>query len=284
MKIIAAIHGILTGQTDPSWADHLDAWLLARTERDSRQSGSSGAPVAPRTKLIKKEYQAGPWPRWNCWVRNPRLARGLVAEIELLVAAAERAQTAPSPDVAAHEGAPANAISETFDPPAIWFVAHSNGAVIALEATKRLIARGHWVAGVILTGAACEGDLAKTPLPLWVGRGRLGTAIAYCSKQDRLLPPVAATASLNTRNHPRDRSLLASLGAAFWRWLLWPYGSLGRSGWITRGKPVPDSPFFRTRWFDCGHSGYFEPSQREKTFELIYQDIITNPFVGIRRG
>lgn len=271
LRIVAAIHGLLTGETDASWVDHLDAWLLERTARSAE---------SPRLKLLKKEYRAGPWPRWNCWVRNRRLARGLAAEIELLAAAElrwAREQRLRGGGIQTPAGAKGMARApiddSEFDPPAIWFVAHSNGAVIALEATKRLIARGHWVAGVILTGAACEGELMKTPLPGWVGRGRLGIAIAYCSRLDRVLAPSMAAPGAK-------RSLAAELLGLAWRWVLWPYGSLGRTGWLCRGNPVPNSPFFRTRWFQCAHSGYFAPPRRERVFELIYQDITTSRFTG----
>ena len=66
--IIAAIHGVLTGQTDPSWPDKFDAWMLNRD---------------PEVKVLKKEYRAGPFPRWNCWVKDPLLARSLANELEL---------------------------------------------------------------------------------------------------------------------------------------------------------------------------------------------------------
>ena len=68
--IVAAIHGILTSQTDPSWPDRFDAWML---ERD------------PEVKVLKKEYRAGPFPWWNCWVKDPLLARGLANELELFL-------------------------------------------------------------------------------------------------------------------------------------------------------------------------------------------------------
>src|ERR1051325_10984623 len=103
--LLAAIHGILTGQTDPSWPDKLDAWFYLND---------------PDIKVLKKEYRAGPFPRWNCWVKDPLLARSLANELELFVT-----------DVAASSR------------PAIWLVAHSNGAVIALLAAKYLIERGH---------------------------------------------------------------------------------------------------------------------------------------------
>ena len=56
--LLAAIHGIMTGQTDPSWPDKLDAWM-SRRDWD--------------VKILKKEYRAGPFPRWNCWVKDPIL-------------------------------------------------------------------------------------------------------------------------------------------------------------------------------------------------------------------
>src|SRR5947209_7599385 len=119
--LIAAIHGIMTSQTDPSWPDKFDAWMLQRD---------------PDVKVLKKEYRAGPFPRWNCWFKDPLLGRGLANEIELFVASGSRASS-------------------------LWFVAHSNGAVIALLAAQRLIESGHSVSGMILTGAACEADIDK---------------------------------------------------------------------------------------------------------------------------
>ena len=49
--LLVAIHGIMTNQTTASWPDKLDAWMFD---------------YAPEIKVIKKEYRAGPFPRWNC--------------------------------------------------------------------------------------------------------------------------------------------------------------------------------------------------------------------------
>src|SRR4051812_20240676 len=127
--LIAAIHGIMTSQTDPSWPDKFDAWMFDH---------------APDIKVLKKEYSAGPFPRWNCWIKDPRMALGLANELELFL-------RQPTLDLGLG----------TLDSPSVWFLAHSNGAVIALLAAKILIARGHKIAGLILTGAACEADLKK---------------------------------------------------------------------------------------------------------------------------
>lgn len=146
--LLVALHGILTRQTDPSWPDRLDAWMARRD---------------PGVKVLKKEYAAGPFPRWNCVVKNPRLARALEAEILLFVE------------------------NGRFALPPTWLVAHSNGAVIALRVTQRLIARGHRVGGLILTGAACPADVRANGVWNWCQTGRLGAAIAYCSAEDRVL-------------------------------------------------------------------------------------------------
>ena len=57
--LLVAIHGIMTNQTNASWPDKLDAWMF---DRD------------PEIKVLKKEYRAGPFPRWNCRVKDPRIA------------------------------------------------------------------------------------------------------------------------------------------------------------------------------------------------------------------
>jgi hypothetical protein len=252
--LIAALHGILTNQTDPSWPDKFDAWMYRRD---------------PEVKVLKKEYRAGPFPRWNCWFKDPFLARSLANEIELFLEQGIGAQTTsksgsrfmyeprtlsghvsdsehtPPPSRAASNGAPA------FLRPLVWFVAHSNGAVIALLTAKRLIARGYQVGGLILSGAACEADVAKNGVLEWWRDGALGTAIAYSSVDDHVLP-----------------------GRGIYRLLAWPYGALGRTGWLWDGKPVDEWPGqIFTCWFPGGHSTYFTPQNIENTFEQIYSDI-----------
>lgn len=220
-RIIVAIHGILTGQTDPSWPDQLDAWMFHH---------------APDLKVLKKEYAAGPFPRWNCLVRNPRLARSLANELELL-----EANRTPS------------RLTE------VWLVAHSNGAVIALETARLLIRRGCVVTGLILTGAACGPDIARTSLLAWTQADLLRRAIAYCSPDDRVL------AGPFRPLHP------------LWSWLIHPYGDLGRTGWQLHGRPIPpEDPLthqFLTRWHSGGHSAWFAPGQIQQTFELFLSDI-----------
>jgi pimeloyl-ACP methyl ester carboxylesterase len=225
--ILVAIHGILTNQTDPSWPDQLDAWMY---QRDAKM------------KVLKKEYCAGPFPRWNCWFKDPLLGRGLANEVELFLSSCTPA-------------------------PALWFVAHSNGTVIALLAAKRLVELGHNVSGMILTGAACEADIDKNHVGQWLWDGRLGSAIAYSSIEDKVLPEPSGSSRWGFR--------------AIYSVLARPYGSLGRTGWLQDGRPVPnlDRPIstLRTRWFAGGHSTYFALEHIDRTFEQIYQDITVNP-------
>src|SRR5436190_823500 len=152
MKLLVAIHGILTNQTDASWPDKLDAWMFTRH---------------PDIKVIKKEYRAGPFPRWNCLVKDPAIARSLANELELFL---DRPFLDPGPQ------------------PELWFVAHSNGAVIALLTAQILAQRGYSISGVILTGAACEADIASDGILELLGRGARGAAIAYSSQDDQVLP------------------------------------------------------------------------------------------------
>jgi hypothetical protein len=237
--VVAAVHGILTGQTDASWPDRFEAWMWQQD---------------PEVKVLKKEYRAGPFPRWNCWVKDPLLARGLVNEIELYVeggngrgGGAGRARGGRGP-----EGGPE-----------VWLIAHSNGAVIALIAARLLIARGHRVAGLILTGAAVEADVERNGVWRWLQRGQLRAAIAYSSEDDAV---VAGDGRASDKWYWRVRDWV-------WGKLMWPYGSLGRTGWMRGGKKLPDEACFFTRWYQGGHTSYFEPGRRNCTFMQAYQDM-----------
>jgi hypothetical protein len=266
--ILIAIHGILTRQTDASWPDKLDAWMYRRD---------------PAVKVLKKEYAAGPFPRWNCWVKDPLLARGLVNEIELFL------EGEGQPGQTGQTEAPGRLSGETVvsrshaltlscsdlpapspSSPPIWFVAHSNGAVIALRAARTLIARGHRVGGLILTGAACEADVEKNGVMEWRREGVLGAAIAYCSEDDEVLD--------GDPEHSKFRERPGAVAlAGHWLWgkLMWPYGCLGRTGWLVGGRAVGGvvAEGISTRWFEGGHSTYFAPGNIQQTFDQIYQDI-----------
>jgi hypothetical protein len=239
--LVIAIHGIMTRQSDPSWPDKLDAYL---------------ALTAPDLKVLKKKYRAGPFRFWNCWLKDPWLARSLAKEVALFLP--------PPPVLPAlqHSSTPSLPLSPPLQhsttplppSPPIWFVAHSNGAVIALLTAKRLIAAGYPIGGLILSGAACEADLEKNHLMEWYCESKLGAAIAYSSPDDHLL-------GLPAR-------------------LLWPYGSLGRTGWLWDGEPFANLDGLTaakhrifTLSFRGGHSTYFSPQNINYTFHLIRNQI-----------
>lgn len=249
--LIVAIHGILTGQTSPSWPDRFDALLFARN---------------PHFKVIKKEYRAGPFPRWNCLVSSPRLARGLAEELVLFL---------PKPKASG---------SGAHSP--IWFVAHSNGAVIALHTARRLIERGYGIGGLILLGAACPADIESNSVLEWLNQGQLGTAIAFCTEKDRVLARFGTSAGPGGRV-PGKRSPLKAAAQRLWSLLIWPYGGLGSSGWLLKNRPAgsqyivgnstairaPEKEPLATYWFRGGHSTYFSGTHMWITVDLIREFI-----------
>jgi hypothetical protein len=237
--LLVAIHGILTNQTDPSWPDKLDAWMFDH---------------APGVKVLKKKYFAGPFPRWNCWIKDPQLAHSLANELELFL-----------------KGQPLDPEPQ----PALWFVAHSNGAVIALLTARLLAQRGYRIAGLILTGAAVEADLAKNGMLELMGRGALGAIVAYCSHEDEVLDGDPAHSTSEGRP-----SALACIRQHLWGRLMGPYGCLGRTGLLLDGEPLiglgHESCGLRrisTRWFPGGHSTYFSSWNIETTFRQILDEI-----------
>lgn len=237
--VIAAVHGIMNGGTDPTWPEKFRAWMAARD---------------PQVQVITESYFEGPFPRFN-WFKNRYVAADLVKELELYLP-----HKAPC---ANHPAAP------------LWFVAHSNGAVITLLAVRRLIERGHRVGGMILTGAACEADVTRNGVMEWWSHGDLGAAIAYSSADDAV---VAGDPSATDKWYWKVRDWV-------WGRLMWPYGCLGRTGWmpgkgphakktvLVAGSGESSARGIFTRWYTGGHSCYFRPDRVGGTFETLYVDI-----------
>ncbi len=142
--LVVLIHGILTGQTEPAWVHRFSEWLWKR--------GSS-------FECIKRCYSAGPFPMWNVWVKNWRLARALANELEPF----------------AEDGGEIN------------FVTHSNGADVAVKVMRLLAKRGHKVKTAIFVAGAISADLKRAGLYDLHKGGTLSRAFAYCSRSDLAL-------------------------------------------------------------------------------------------------
>lgn len=152
MKLVVAIHGILTGQSDASWPDKFNAWCFHKL---------------PSVSVLKKEYRAGPFPRWNVWIKDPIIARSLANEIREFCV---------------------DGCGDVVDKcPEIWFVAHSNGCVISLMTIKRLVKIGIPVAGLIFTGGACSSIVEDNGIWRWVDDGNVGKAVSFSSREDRVV-------------------------------------------------------------------------------------------------
>jgi len=134
-------------------------------------------------------------------------------------------------------------------PPRLCFVAHSNGCDVALKTIRALAKRGIPTHSFVATGAAIEADVEKNGIADLLGSGMLSRAVAYCSKRDR------AVASR----------------------FIWPYGHLGRTGWLIDGAPANGhDPRLITRFFDgFGHSTYFDEKHRTNTFHALLTDATT---------
>lgn len=251
MKIIlSANHGIMTGLTDASWPDRLERFLL---ERDTE------------VHVVKRKYFELPTPRLN-WFKNRWLSRALANELQEVLGPKSKVQ---SPDGAQSrttqdtDTSVSGVTSPTSDDYSLWFVAHSNGAVVSLMAARRLIARGYKIGGMILTGAAIEADLRENRIFNWYCGSEVFAAIAYSSPDDEVTDGAYSV----------ERGAWKRFRAWLWGKLMWPYGCLGRTGWLLDGKAFKNKEFLYTRWQAGGHSTYFTAANSQGTFEQMYADI-----------
>jgi len=110
-------------------------------------------------EVVKRRYAAGPFPRWNWWIKNPRLGAALAEELRPY----------------AEDGA------------LLYFVTHSNGAHIAIHAMQALARAGWRTERAVFIGAAIPADLARNGIGELLAAGKLGAAFAYCSRNDLAL-------------------------------------------------------------------------------------------------
>ena len=213
---MAQAHGILTGDSSPSWPEFGTAFFAARH---------------PQVQTVNTEYYELPLPRLAA-VRNPKRSRNLV----------RRMLTAAQYGIELRD-----------EPAELAFVSHSNGAVLAMQACRALIAQGVAVKALVMIAPAVRTKDATREVCEWMSSGMLGSALLVRPMRDVLIGGIA-------RN---------------WRTKLvaWPWGSLGADGWdediVSEFEPEfrhsPGVMDIR----DMGHTDVVAPKNRRWLYETI---------------
>ncbi len=213
--IVGQAHGILTGKSSPSWPEYGDAFFAARH---------------PQVSTVNTEYYELPLPRIAA-LRNPARARRLVRR--LLTAAKYGIELRP-------------------DPAELAIVSHSNGAVLALQACRALIAEGIALRSLVLIAPAVRTTEATREVCGWLATGMLGYALLVRPTRDRLIGGIAK----NWRT----------------RLVAWPWGSLGHDGWDLDEIDDADPRALLPETIDLpdmGHSDPVAPVHRRELYETI---------------
>ncbi len=150
LTLVVAVHGILTGRSNPTWPERFEQWVA------SRMCGVT---------VLTDHYTAGPFPWWNVWWKNRRAALALDAVVENYI------DGLPPGDVTVH------------------FVGHSNGCDIIRRSSIRLMRRGYRVASVLLFSAPCAPSVARMGFQPYVDDGSLDRLVVYAADDDDVLPP-----------------------------------------------------------------------------------------------
>jgi len=211
--VLGQAHGILTGESSPSWPEFGSAFFRA---------------YYPQVITVDTEYFELPLPRLAA-ARNPRRSRNLV----------RRMKTAALYQVEMRE-----------TPAELAFVAHSNGAVLTLQACRALIAQGIAVRVLILIAPAVRTKAATREIAYWLASGMLGSAVLVRPTKDRVIGLIG-------------RSWRTKIVA-------WPWGSLGEDGWALDEFPEYTELNIRTIDLpDMGHSDPVSPENRKWLYEAI---------------
>lgn len=216
----------MTGRSEPTWPERLERHLTAR----------------PRTAVLTDQYDAGPMPRLNWFIENPKRGRA-IAE---WVAEWYRDGKVRS----------------------IHFVAHSNGCDIARRAINILTGEEEIPVDTAILISAPLADTTKgMRLTAALEDRLLRRLVCYVADQDAVLA--------RQRTWRKPWTVLGS-------WARWPYGNLGRVGLqdakqhlAGREGCVIEQTADRT-FVGWGHSDFFPKERRyrmHETFELIEQDL-----------
>lgn len=178
----------------------------------------------PRVATVCSAYFALPLPRIEA-LRNRGRSRALIREI--LVECGCQGPATP-----------------------ISLVSHSNGAVLALQVARELIARGIPIRAMVLIAPALRTGPASREIAGWLGSGMLDYALLVRPTRDLLIKTIGAN----------------------WRTKLfsWPWGSLGSDGWDVEATQdvfpnIPETIDLP----DMGHSDPVSYTHREWLFESV---------------
>lgn len=207
-------------------------------------------------EVLKRCYTAGPFPMWNVWVKNRRLARGLANELRPYL----------------QDGAELN------------FVCHSNGADIVTKAMRLLAAEGFATRTAIFVAAAIRADVDKSGIRPLILSGHLRHAFAYCSSGDRALRwrvtwPYGHLGRVGFRldgaayrryhGDARRPGLSTERHGDEVQWD-WDGGSVVVTRWWDGYGPGWDTPIL-----DFGHSDYWHPLHEPFVHAQIFSDLDT---------
>lgn len=223
--VVCQAFGILTGDESPSWPEFGTAYFEA---------------FHPEVSTVNTDYFEWPLPRLAA-IRNTGRSRRLVRRI----------RTA------------AQYLVELRETPAeIAFVAHSNGAVLALQACRELIGSGVAVRSLVLIAPALRTRDASREIGDYLATGMLDFALLVRPTKDAVIGAVG-------------RSWRTKLAA-------WPWGSLGHDGWnadaLGQWSGIFPSAAGTIDLPDMGHSDPVAPRNRR----WLYQAIVA-PALGLAR-
>lgn len=228
VDVVVAIHGILTGRSNPTWPERLEQYLT--THR-------------PDTVVLTDQYEAGPFPRLNWFLGNPKRGRATTALVRDWIA--------------------------TGTVRSLSFVAHSNGCDIARRAILELAeTAGPGVAAAIFISPPLPASMEGMDLEAEIATGHLKRLLVYAASEDSVLaPPV---------NWKRPWTLLGNIAR-------WPYGNAGRIGLpeheMLAGFEGRPTGRVATRMFrGWGHGDFFPRSnylRNRDVFAQIETDLFT---------
>lgn len=155
--VVGQFHGILTGQSSPTWPTFGTGYLDA---------------THPEVETVNAKYYALPLPRIEA-LRNRRRSRELAGEIYARMCMALADLT------------PANHIP-------ISIVAHSNGGVLALQVARILIGWGVALRALVLIAPALRTGPATREILEWMERGMLDRAVLVRPTRDLVIGGIGA--------------------------------------------------------------------------------------------